>query len=562
MVKTGRRVRCSGVKSSPGLDPGVGAHQVEQASRYGRRASSRVTGSASPRAKTSRPSWSRAHQPRAGVAHRLEPLQLEGEVGGELVAGGLLAGRVGRQQQARLQVGEPGGHHQVVGGELDPQPLRRLDEGQVLLGEAQDRDPAEVDLLAARERQQHVERALVAVERRRRAPRRRAGRVTASASKKSSGTRQPSERRRARRRAPRCRLAASWRSASAAGGARAAASPASAGTPRRRPRPSRPGRRCSAGPRRSRPRARAPARSAKPPSSAFIDRSSVISSPSKPISSRISRTTAGDWVAGRVRVDGRVDHVGRHRHRQVGERPERREVAPPAPRAAPRPAAASRWLSSAARPCPGMCFITGSTPPASEPLGDGAADRRDLRRDRRRRRGCRITACVSGPARSSTGAQFDVDADGGELGGDQPVAQPHRPRPQVAVGQRAAGVERRRATRARPARAAGRRGRPPGRSAPARRGRRCRAGRRSAARSCAGVRDVAREEDEAPGLGRRRRSAAPPSAEAGPRAAEDDGAGRPSTAASPGCRRSPRARSDSHICRVWSALVKPATRSR
>ena len=45
----------------------------------------------------------------------------------------------------------------------------------------------------------------------------------------------------------------------------------------------------------------ASARAARSPmlaASAFIDRSSVISSPPKPISSRISRTTAADCVAG------------------------------------------------------------------------------------------------------------------------------------------------------------------------------------------------------------------------------------------------------------------------
>ena len=33
---------------------------------------------------------------------------------------------IGRQQQPRLEEGEPGRHHQVIRRQLDPQPLRRL----------------------------------------------------------------------------------------------------------------------------------------------------------------------------------------------------------------------------------------------------------------------------------------------------------------------------------------------------------------------------------------------------------------------------------------------------
>jgi hypothetical protein len=49
----------------------------------------------------------------------------------------------------------------------------------------------------------------------------------------------------------------------------------------------------------SHPAASAPwTRAAKLPLSAFIERSSVISTPSKPISSRIRRTSVADCVAG------------------------------------------------------------------------------------------------------------------------------------------------------------------------------------------------------------------------------------------------------------------------
>ena len=63
-----------------------------------------------------------------------------------------------RQQQARFQIGEPRRHHQIIGGELEPQFARLFDEGEILIGQRQDRDFREIDLLLARERQQKVER--------------------------------------------------------------------------------------------------------------------------------------------------------------------------------------------------------------------------------------------------------------------------------------------------------------------------------------------------------------------------------------------------------------------
>ena len=84
--------------------------------------------------------------------------------GGEIGRARLLA--LGRlwQEQPRFQIGEPGRHHQVIGRELEPQRPRRLDEGEILLGERQDRDPREVELLAAGEVQQEIERAFIAVD--------------------------------------------------------------------------------------------------------------------------------------------------------------------------------------------------------------------------------------------------------------------------------------------------------------------------------------------------------------------------------------------------------------
>ena len=69
-----------------------------------------------------------------------------------------------RQQQARLEIGEPRRHHEIVGGKFEPQLARLLDEGEILVGERQDRDLREIDLLLARERQQQIERAFEALD--------------------------------------------------------------------------------------------------------------------------------------------------------------------------------------------------------------------------------------------------------------------------------------------------------------------------------------------------------------------------------------------------------------
>ena len=75
----------------------------------------------------------------------------------------LLGRRLG-QEQPRFQVGEPCRHDQVVGGDLEPQPPLRRDEREILIGQGQDRDAGEIDLLVARQRQQQIDRPLIAVE--------------------------------------------------------------------------------------------------------------------------------------------------------------------------------------------------------------------------------------------------------------------------------------------------------------------------------------------------------------------------------------------------------------
>ena len=100
------------------------------------------------------------------LAHGVELGQAEGEPGGDFLGRRLLGLHLLGlgQQQARLQVGEPGGHHEVVGGQREAHPPGLLHEGQVLLGELQDRELEQVHLLAAGQGQQDVQRALVALD--------------------------------------------------------------------------------------------------------------------------------------------------------------------------------------------------------------------------------------------------------------------------------------------------------------------------------------------------------------------------------------------------------------
>ena len=91
-----------------------------------------------------------------------------------------------------------------------------------------------------------------------------------------------------------------------------------------------------------------------------------------------SRSPAAKSWPARSRIDVRVDDMRRHRQRQVRQRPERREVGRLSSARGASTTGSSRWLSRAARPCPGMCLITGSTPPASRPSATAPAERRDL----------------------------------------------------------------------------------------------------------------------------------------------------------------------------------------
>ena len=97
-------------------------------------------------------------------ADGLKPLQAKRQRSGEILRQRLFVLVLLRQQQARFEIGEPGRHHQIIGGELEAQIARRLDESEILLGQSQNRNLGEIDLLAARQLQQKIERALKAID--------------------------------------------------------------------------------------------------------------------------------------------------------------------------------------------------------------------------------------------------------------------------------------------------------------------------------------------------------------------------------------------------------------
>ena len=111
-----------------------------------------------------------------------------------------------------------------------------------------------------------------------------------------------------------------------------------------------------------------------------------------------------------------------------------------------------RWLSALARPWPGMCLSTGSTPPSSSPSATAAAMRRDL--VRRLAVGAVADHAV-GAAHRHVGQRqaIDVDAERLEIGRDQPRAEPGRPQALSPCRARRARHRPRRADR--PASAAG-----------------------------------------------------------------------------------------------------------
>ena len=105
------------------------------------------------------------HQRRAGALHRRQHLQAMGQRRRHFLAARtfIVFRRLG-QQQAGFQKRQPSRHDQIIGRDFEAQPRRCRDEGEILLGERQDRDPAQIDLLLARELQQQIDRPLEPVE--------------------------------------------------------------------------------------------------------------------------------------------------------------------------------------------------------------------------------------------------------------------------------------------------------------------------------------------------------------------------------------------------------------
>ncbi|MNF06695.1 hypothetical protein D3C80_2067000 [compost metagenome] len=62
-------------------------------------------------------------------------------------------------QQARFQIGKPCRHDEIVGGKLDADAARPLDEGDILLGECKYGDARKIDTLAAGKMKEKIERA-------------------------------------------------------------------------------------------------------------------------------------------------------------------------------------------------------------------------------------------------------------------------------------------------------------------------------------------------------------------------------------------------------------------
>ena len=184
-------------------------------------------------------------------------------------------------------------------------------------------------------------------------------------------------------------------------------------------------RRCSGAPCRSRPRTPPASARASEPDSAFIERSSLITRPSKPIWPRItSRITV---VRGRGRalgIERRVDDMRGHRQRHVGEMPEGHEVA--ARSSSSREASTtgrSWWLSARGAAVAGNVLDHRQHAAGDQPLGGGAAEQRDRLR----------VSPVGAVADHVVGAgdrhvehrhAIDVDADGAQIMRHQPGAEP------------------------------------------------------------------------------------------------------------------------------------------
>jgi hypothetical protein len=68
------------------------------------------------------------------------------------------------QQQPGFEERQPRRHHQIVGGQFEADFPGRFDKDQILVGQRQDRNLGEIDLLLSRQREQKIERAFIALD--------------------------------------------------------------------------------------------------------------------------------------------------------------------------------------------------------------------------------------------------------------------------------------------------------------------------------------------------------------------------------------------------------------
>ena len=85
------------------------------------------------------------HQRLSGKADRLQALKTGGEVFRQHLSARLVILRRLRQQQAGLQIGEPGRHDEIIGRKLQPEAAGHLHEGEILLCQSQYRDARQID---------------------------------------------------------------------------------------------------------------------------------------------------------------------------------------------------------------------------------------------------------------------------------------------------------------------------------------------------------------------------------------------------------------------------------
>src|SRR5215212_5518330 len=315
-------------------------------------------------------------------ANGFEPPQPQGQRIGH-VFGALALGRIRiRQQHARLQIGNPRCHHEIIGRELKPQPARLFDERKELVGQRENGNFGEVHLLLTRKHQQQIERTFETFDvndqsRLVRSPLRRQVSlefefVCAHDAIRAAVGRPASSVSKVFRASTGSMVLADWRAASAAS-ARRAGSPASRGAsaatssislmlPLQC--------RTTSQPAASAARTRSPI----VPDSAPIDRSSLISSPLKPIESRITcATIVAEVVAGAMGSNAVNTTCA---VMPIGSCASGRNAAKSLTSSNARSALTTGscwWLSAVARPWPGKCLSTGNTPPAMSPFATAPA---------------------------------------------------------------------------------------------------------------------------------------------------------------------------------------------